>query len=713
MSRELAGLTWQPKQLGEALQALSRRAGVPSRTAESRLPEADWIKTSDQFGDRLDHVATVLGVDLETVEASYGDVESLLRSAGPALIWVEGTSGEAEVLLLLGARRNTLRVLAPDRNVARVGIEVVQRALLDHHEQEAALAGDPLLDELALPPRRRDRARKVWIAEALGKRPLVRAWLLRAPTATGFVQQLRREGVLDHLVIYLCGHTIMYAVFLIGWWVVAQGALTDQLDAGRMFAWLLLLASQIPLLMLTRWASGRFSLGASTLLKRRLLQGILRLEPEEVRGQGTGEFLSRVMESSAIETLALGGGLAATVAIVELVFASFVIGSGAGGLLQLALFWGCLGVTFQLAWRNHQQRRRWTELRLEVTQQLVERMVGQRTRLVQEHPEHWHDQEDRDLERYLEESVRTDRWEVLLFGAASRGWYIAGVAGLAVAFVAQEATLIATAVGLGGLILGARVIERFVDGVTQLSGALIAWEQMKQLFKAGTRSDAPPIHAALAGPEGLVEAASSSVPLIAAHEVTFRYRPFGKAVLSDCDLEIYRGDRLLLEGPSGGGKSTLVSVLTGLRRAQSGVLLLEGLDYHAIGGEAWRQRIVASPQFHENHVFSATLAFNLLLGKGWPPWDADVAEAEALCRELGLGDLLDRMPSGMEQIVGETGWQLSHGERSRVYIARALLQGADLLVLDESFGALDPHGLRQALECVRARAPALLVVAHP
>src|SRR5947208_2569075 len=71
------------------------------------------------------------------------------------------------------------------------------------------------------------------------------------------------------------------------------------------------------------------------------------------------------------------------------------------------------------------------------------------------------------------------------------------------------------------------------------------------------------------------------------------------------------------------------------------------------------------------------------------------------------------MPAGLLQVVGETGWQLSHGERSRLYIARALLQGADLLILDESFAALDPATLRRTLAFVIERAPTVLVLAHP
>jgi ATP-binding cassette subfamily B protein len=71
------------------------------------------------------------------------------------------------------------------------------------------------------------------------------------------------------------------------------------------------------------------------------------------------------------------------------------------------------------------------------------------------------------------------------------------------------------------------------------------------------------------------------------------------------------------------------------------------------------------------------------------------------------------MPAGMQQVVGETGWQLSQGEKSRLYLARALLQDADAIILDESFGALDPETLRQCLAFVLETAPTVLVIAHP
>jgi ATP-binding cassette, subfamily B, bacterial len=144
---------------------------------------------------------------------------------------------------------------------------------------------------------------------------------------------------------------------------------------------------------------------------------------------------------------------------------------------------------------------------------------------------------------------------------------------------------------------------------------------------------------------------------------------------------------------------------------ESGLLLLRGLDRETLGAEGWRRRVVAAPQFHENHVLTET--FNLLMGRRWPPQPADVEAAESVCRELGLDDLLARMPAGLLQLVGETGWQLSHGERSRLYMARALLQGTDLVILDESFAALDPETLHRCLRCVLKRAATVLVIAHP
>jgi ATP-binding cassette subfamily B protein len=71
------------------------------------------------------------------------------------------------------------------------------------------------------------------------------------------------------------------------------------------------------------------------------------------------------------------------------------------------------------------------------------------------------------------------------------------------------------------------------------------------------------------------------------------------------------------------------------------------------------------------------------------------------------------MPAGLQQVVGENGWQLSHGELTRVYAARAILADADLVILDESIAALDPRTAEAVLACARRRTRALLLIAHP
>jgi ATP-binding cassette subfamily B protein len=347
-----------------------------------------------------------------------------------------------------------------------------------------------------------------------------------------------------------------------------------------------------------------------------------------------------------------------------------------------------------------------------MTHALVERMVGHRTRLAQESPSSWHIGEDQELAAYLALSRRLDRTAALLTALIPRGWLLVGLVGLVPALMAGRATPVTMAIAMGGTLLAYEACKKFAMSLGHLADAVLAWHQVAPLFTAATRPQAmtPPAYAISAGElrdEGRV------APLLEAHALVFRHRVRGAPVLQECNLQIRGGDRLLLEGPSGGGKSTLASLLTGLRQPESGLLLLGGLDLPTLGTAGWRRRVTAVPQFHDNYIFAGPLAFNLLMGRRWPPEPADLQAAEALCRALDLGSLLDRMPAGLWQIVGETGWQLSHGERSRLYIARALLQSATVLILDESFAALDPETLDRVQQCVLEHAPTLLVIAHP
>ena len=458
-------------------------------------------------------------------------------------------------------------------------------------------------------------------------------------------------------------------------------------------------------------------MGTGAIFKSRLIHGTLKLEPEEIRHQGMGQFLGRVMESEAVEMLALSGRFMAVLSVIELILAFFILAKGVGGMPHAALLAIWALMTLFILWRYYQTSRDWAETYREMTNDLVERLVGHRTRLIQEDPQRWHEDEDQLLDRYLKLSENMDRIGIQINAVIHRGWLLVGLLGVVLPFVAGAPTPAQLAISLGGVLLASQALGKLAGGAQSLVGLLNAWQQVGPLFHAAARPEEKPA-LSFVPPSGMRQPSSQSTaqskaPLLVARDLSFRYRPTGRPVLQEISLQIDPGDRLLLEGPSGGGKSTLAALLTGLRKPEAGSMLLWGFDRQILGPDEWRRRVVMAPQFQENYVFTETFAFNLLMGRRWPPQPEDLEEAEVVCRELGLGKLLDRMPSGFQQMLGESGWQLSHGERSRLFIARTLLQKADLVILDESFGALDPENLYRALRCVLERAPTVLVIAHP
>jgi len=190
--------------------------------------------------------------------------------------------------------------------------------------------------------------------------------------------------------------------------------------------------------------------------------------------------------------------------------------------------------------------------------------------------------------------------------------------------------------------------------------------------------------------------------------VGFRYETGGQSVLEDISFTLETGRRVAVVGPTGAGKSTLAGLILRFWDPTSGGIYLGGHDLRGYSQDDVRGLIGVVSQ--DTHVFNDTLRANLLLARP-EATDEDLRRVLAFAQ---LSDLVECLPGGLENPLGEQGLKLSGGERQRLSIARTLLKDAPLLVLDEPTANLDPMTERELLEAVYTlmRDRATLVITH-
>ena len=238
----------------------------------------------------------------------------------------------------------------------RLGAEVIRAELCADVETPLSSEMDDLLEAAAIPERRRERVRAALVRERLAGTRVGHAWLLRLPPGSSFSLQLKLAQVPRRLGMLAGAHLIQYVLWLAAWFIVGVGALEGRLDRGLLLAWALLLLTLVPIRGFITWLQGLVSITAGGILKERLLCGALRLKPDEIRNQGAGQLLGRVIESEALESLALSGGFLAMVSVIELVLAAVVLGAGAGGVGH-ALLLVALGARWLPFWAGATSRR--------------------------------------------------------------------------------------------------------------------------------------------------------------------------------------------------------------------------------------------------------------------------------------------------------------------------------------------------------------------
>jgi ATP-binding cassette subfamily C protein len=293
--------------------------------------------------------------------------------------------------------------------------------------------------------------------------------------------------------------------------------------------------------------------------------------------------------------------------------------------------------------------------------------------------------------------------------AAAAFWFEAGslMVLAAIVFASLEVLNVAPASVLLLLAVFTRLIPRLAAGQNQLQAFLSelpAFENLMTIYReCVANAEVPDAAGRAAGPG---PALAHEIRL---ERVGFRYDALRPMVLEDVSLSIAAGRITAIVGASGAGKSTVADLVNGLLSPVSGRVLVDGVDLTPQTARAWRRH--AGYVAQDTVLFHDTVRANLR----WAYPEASEQEmTESL--KLAAAEFVFDLPQGLDTVVGDRGMLLSHGQRQRIALARALLRKPTLLILDEATNSLDLDNEKRildAIERLQGRTTILMIAHRP